>query len=80
MYKQLISLGVLSLHLFPLGCSIALGKNGKLSTQLIQLLIKMVFLKNEEMYFLPVGGHAVAGSRREIISPRNVNESGLGAI
>ena len=34
------------------------------------------------MYFLPVGGHAVAGSRREIISPRNVNvkESGQGAI
>ena len=32
------------------------------------------------MYFLPVGGHAVAGSRREIISPRNDNESGLGAI
>ena len=32
-------------------------------------------------YFLPVGGHAaVAGSRREIISPRNVNESGQGAI
>ena len=32
-------------------------------------------------YFLPVGGHAaVAGSRWEIISPRNVNESGQGAI
>ena len=30
--------------------------------------------------FLPVGGHAVAGSRQEIISPRNDNESGLGVI
>ena len=30
--------------------------------------------------FLPVGGHVVAGSRREIISPWNDNETGLGAI
>ena len=33
-----------------------------------------------EMYFLPVGGQTVAGSRWEIKSPRNVNESGQGAI
>ena len=32
------------------------------------------------MYFLPVGGHTVAGSRWEIISPWNVNELGQGAI
>ena len=37
-------------------------------------------MKKCEMYFLPVGGHAVDGSRREIISPWNNNESGLGAI
>ena len=32
------------------------------------------------MYFLPVRGHVVAGSRQEIISPQNDNESGLGGI
>ena len=37
-------------------------------------------MTGREMYFLPVGGHTVAGSRREIISPRNVNELGQGAI
>ena len=46
--KQLISLGVLSLHLFPLGCVIPLGKNGKFSTQLIELcdglLIIMIYV------------------------------------
>ena len=32
------------------------------------------------IFFFLVGGHAVAGSRQEIISLWNDNESGLGAI
>ena len=33
-----------------------------------------------EMYILPVGGHALATSRQEIISLWNDNELGQGAI
>ena len=50
-HKQLISLGVLSMHLFPLVCSIALGKNGKISLQLIQLLTKLVFLRMKKTIY-----------------------------